>query len=124
MRLALERRDDAIGDDHQRAEQPKRPGAIDLEPLPHQPAAADLGQAGQGEQGHGAEDLGHDWAVRTVRLRAGSIAAASGVMGRMVESPAMCARCTAGQGTEPYEQYTQQSPAFGRSCSPHRGQIE
>ena len=28
------------------------------------------------------------------------------------------ASCTGGQGTEPYEQNTQQSPAFGRSTTP------
>ena len=38
------------------------------------------------------------------------------------QQPGFPVSCTGGQGTEPNEQNTQQSPAFGRSVAPQPGQ--
>lgn len=62
---ALEGDDDAVADQHQRAEQAKRPGTLLAQELPHQPATADLGQTGDDDQQQGASDSG-------TRLRYGS----------------------------------------------------
>lgn len=51
VRIRLEGDDHAVADQHERAEQAERPRSRLAQELPHQPAAADLGQAGEDEQG-------------------------------------------------------------------------
>jgi hypothetical protein len=52
------------------------------------------------------------------RMGSSRYSAARGEAGPQQSASPGPASCTGGQGTEPYEQKTQQSPAFGRSTTP------